>query len=210
MNVSIDTVEQYIKIWNIPKKDIKEVYKIGSFEFRQNYLIKIFENTHSLGSKIETIELLSLKDLEYLQKNYKVLHIGAIQGVAKSPTRLELDKPIYVCLCDPRHNSFQDSLLGVMESNIIYGPVYFDYYLNLELSCIDDLSIHKALTLIIQTKGYDMDPKLKNILIVSKVYYKAMTSSVDPRCLLSSPKGKTILFQANDKHSSVMVPQVLP
>ena len=97
-----------------------------------------------------------------------------------------------------------------MESNIIYGPVYFDYYLNLELSCIDNLSIHKALTLIIQTKGYDMDPKLKNILIVSKVYYKAMTSSVDPRCLLSSPKGKTILFQANDKHSSVMVPQVLP
>lgn len=49
LNLSIDTLEQYIKNQNIPKKDIKEIYQIGSFKFRQNYLIKIFGNTHSIG-----------------------------------------------------------------------------------------------------------------------------------------------------------------
>lgn len=83
MNLSIDTLEQYIKNRNIPKKDIKEIYQIGSFKFRQNYLIKIFGNTHSIGSKTETIELLNFKDLEYLQKRYKILHIRAVQVATK-------------------------------------------------------------------------------------------------------------------------------
>lgn len=103
--------------------------------------------------------MLNFKDLEYLQKRYKILHIRAVQVATKLLTRLGLDKPICVCLRDARHNNFQDSLLGVMESNMTHGLVYFDYYLDLELSCIDDLSIHKALTLNIQTKGYDMDPR---------------------------------------------------
>lgn len=30
LNISIDTLEQYIKNWNIPKKDIEEIYQIGS------------------------------------------------------------------------------------------------------------------------------------------------------------------------------------
>lgn len=30
LNISIDTLEQYIKNRNIPKKDIKEIYQIGS------------------------------------------------------------------------------------------------------------------------------------------------------------------------------------
>lgn len=126
-------------------------------------------------------------------------------------TRLGLDKPICVCLRDARHNNFQDSLLGVMESNMTHGLVYFDYYLDLELICIDDLSIHKAFTLNIQTKGNDMDLRYIYIyiLILYRVYYKAMTLSIDLRCLPSFPKGKTILSQANDEHSSIMVPQVL-
>lgn len=36
-----------------------------------------------------------------------------------------------------------------------------------------------------------------------------MTLSIDLRCLPSFPKGKTTLSQANDEHSSIMVPQVL-
>lgn len=134
MNISIDTLEQYIKTRNIPKKDIKEIYQIGSFKFRQNYLIEILGNTHSIGSETETIELLNFKDLEYLQKRYKIFHVGAVQVATKLLTKLGLDKPICVCLRNARHNNFQDSLLGVMESNMTHGLVYFDYYLDLELS----------------------------------------------------------------------------
>ena len=37
-----------------------------------------------------------------------------------------------------------------------------------------------------------------------------MTTSVNAKCLLKSPKGKTLLFQANEEHSSVMTPKEIP
>ena len=195
----------------MPKQNIKELYKIGTFEFRKDYRIKISENTHSIGSETETIELLDPKDLEQIQREkFKILHIGAIQVAAKSLTRLGLDKPICICLRDARHNQFQDSLLGLMQANTSYGPVYFTCYPNLELDCMNDKSIHKALTLNIQTQNYDMDPRSRNILIVYRIYYKVMTSVVNPNCLLSSPKDQTLIWQANEKNSTVIIPKPIP
>ena len=51
LSVSIEDWEQYIKIWEMPKQNIKELYKIGTFEFKKDYRIKISENTHSIGSE---------------------------------------------------------------------------------------------------------------------------------------------------------------
>ena len=93
---------------------------------------------------------------------------------------------------------------------MVHDPVYFNYFLDLELSCIDDLSILEALTLNVQTKGYDMDPRAKNILIVYRIYYKAMTILVDANHLLKPTKGKILLFQANEEHSYVMTPLEIP
>ena len=64
--VSIENWEQYIKNWEMPKENIKELYKVGNWEFKKDCRIKIFENTHSIGSETETIELLDLKDLEQI------------------------------------------------------------------------------------------------------------------------------------------------
>ena len=50
------------------KQNIKELYKVGNWEFKRDYRMKIFENTHSVGYETETIELLDLKDLEQIQK----------------------------------------------------------------------------------------------------------------------------------------------
>ena len=91
-----------------------------------------------------------------------------------------------------------------------HDPIYFNCYSNLELICIDDMSIHKALTLNVQTKGYDMHPRAKNLLIVYRIYYKAMTTSVNAKCLVTSPKRKTLLFQANEEHSSTMILEEIP
>ena len=79
-----------------------------------------------------------------------------------------------------------------MQANTSLGPMYFTCYPNLELDCMNDQSIHKALTLNIQTQNYDMDPRSRNILIVYRVYYKVMTSVVNPNCLLSSPKDQVM------------------
>lgn len=70
--------------------------------------------------------------------------------------------------------------------------------------------VYPSLTLNVQTKGYNMDPRAKNIMIAYRVYYKAMITSKNPKCLLASPKGKTLLFQSNEEHSSVMIPEVQP
>ena len=97
LTVSIEDWEQYIKNWEMPKQNIKELYKVGNFEFKKDYRIKISENTHSIGSETETIKLLDPKDLEQIQReNFKILHIGAIQVTAKPLTRLGLDKNLYV------------------------------------------------------------------------------------------------------------------
>ena len=211
LSVSIEDWEHYIKNWEMPKQNVKELYKIGTFEFEKDYRIKISENTNSLGSETETIELLDPKDLEQIQKEkFKILHIGAIQVAAKPLTRLGLDKPICICLRDARHNQFQDSLLGLMQANTSFGPVYFTCYPNLELDCMNDKSIHKALTLNFQTQNYDMDSRSRNILIVYRVYYKVMTSVVNPNCLLSSPKDQTLIWQANEKNSTVIIPKPIP
>ena len=49
--VSIEDWEQYIKNWEMPKQNIKELYKVGSFEFKRDYRIEISKNTHSIGSE---------------------------------------------------------------------------------------------------------------------------------------------------------------
>ena len=97
-----------------------------------------------------------------------------------------------------------------MQENTSFEPVYFTCYPNLELGCMNDQSIHKALTLNIQTQNYDMDPRSRNILILYKVYYKVMTSVVNPNCLLSSPKDQTLIWQANEKNSTVIIPKPIP
>ena len=193
------------------KQNIKELYKVGSFEFKRDYRIKISENTHSIGSETETIQLLDLRDLEQLQREkFKILHIGAIQIAAKPLTRLGLDKPICICLRDARHNQFQDSLSGLMQAITSFGLVYFTCYPNLELDCMNDQSIHKALTLNIQTQNYDMDPRSRNILIVYRGYCKVMNSVVNPNCLLSSPKDQTLIWQANKKNSTAIILKPIP
>lgn len=42
------------------------------------------------------------------------------------------------------------------------------------------------------------------------IYYLAMKISLNPRCLISCPKGETLIFQTNDEHASIMVPKRLP
>ena len=37
-----------------------------------------------------------------------------------------------------------------------------------------------------------------------------MTTLVNPKCLPISPKGKTLLFQSNEEHSSTMILEEIP
>ena len=41
LSVSIEDWEQYIKNWEMPKQNIKELYKVGNFEFKRDSKGKI-------------------------------------------------------------------------------------------------------------------------------------------------------------------------
>ena len=75
---------------------------------------------------------------------------------------------------------------------------------------MNDQSIHKALILNVQTQNYDMDTRSRKILIVYRVYYKVMTSVISPTSLLSSPKDQTLIWKANEKNSTIIIPKQTP
>ena len=52
----------------MPRQNTKDIYQIETFEFRSTYKIKVSENTHSIRSETETIELLNPIDIEILRK----------------------------------------------------------------------------------------------------------------------------------------------
>ena len=53
------------KTGKCPGKKKKDIYQIGTFDFRSTYKIEVSENTHYIGSETETIELLNPKDIEF-------------------------------------------------------------------------------------------------------------------------------------------------
>ena len=69
LSVSIEDWEQYIKIWKMSKQNIKELYKVESFEFKRNYRIKISENTHSIGLKLSSNFILTPIAMTYPQSH---------------------------------------------------------------------------------------------------------------------------------------------
>ena len=56
----------------------------------------------------------------------------------------------------------------------------------------------------------EITPRSRNILIGYKIYYKAMTSVVNPNCLLTSPKDQNLIWQANEKNSIVIIQKPIP
>ncbi|XP_055822031.1 uncharacterized protein LOC129890517 [Solanum dulcamara] len=67
----------------------------------------------------------ALKWIRY-QKEFKFLHIDLVQVAVKPLFRKGLNIPICMLLRDDRLLNFDDSLLGVLESNLANGPVYYE------------------------------------------------------------------------------------
>ena len=87
-----------------------------------------------------------------------------------------LDTSLLVCLRDARHIQFSDSLLGMIESSLCHGPVYFNCYPNFTVS-LTDKNILDVLTLNIQTQLYNMKEGSENIQVGYRIYYKVMTTN---------------------------------
>lgn len=55
---------------------------------------------------------------------YRYLHLGMVQIGLKPLTRLGIDYSALIMVRDQRHNRFDDSLLGIVESTLCDGPTH--------------------------------------------------------------------------------------
>ena len=89
------------------------------------YTIKTVERTYNLFNEYETIQLFLMDSINQHREKYVFLHVGLVQVAVKPLTREALNTSVLLCLRDDRHLGFNDSLLGIMETSLHKGPVYY-------------------------------------------------------------------------------------
>ncbi|KAI8538426.1 hypothetical protein RHMOL_Rhmol09G0102400 [Rhododendron molle] len=130
---------------------------------------RLFKCNYSASSSMASLPELSdivnqeeheYQDLDTGLRNWNIPKIPVkeiyksrlIQVAIKPLTRKGLNSSVLLSLRDSRFTIYSDSLLGLMESSLHNGPVYFNCYSDLPIS-LRDKNILKALTLNIQTAG---------------------------------------------------------
>jgi hypothetical protein len=73
-----------------------------------------------------------------IKKNFSFIHFGLVQVVVKPLTRQGLNISILLCLRDGRFKIYKDALLGMVESSLFQGPIYFNCYPNFVVSLTDE------------------------------------------------------------------------
>ncbi|KAK4706224.1 hypothetical protein R3W88_034219 [Solanum pinnatisectum] len=208
VNISISKTENDLQNWSIPKEPFEKIYQFGNFSMFKKYNIKTCESTIAINNSLETIKLLLSADIDRYRKEFKFLHIGLVQVAVKPLFRKGLNIPICLLLRDDRLLNFDDSLLGVLESNLAYGLVYFNCYPNFTVD-IHDPNIIDTLTLNVKTKNMNSKIDTREIAVIYRVYYKLMKTTIAPKAIASRVKGVTMLMEANQEHSTTFVPRLL-
>uniref|UniRef100_A0A7N0RGK2 Peptidase A2 domain-containing protein n=1 Tax=Kalanchoe fedtschenkoi TaxID=63787 RepID=A0A7N0RGK2_KALFE len=189
--------------WIIPKIEVKTLYKLGTFEkFGLKQVVKTTEESVSLDNEQICIKLLSQNDLMKYSMLYKFIHIGLIQIAFKPLTLKGLPESFIACLRDARNLNYKQSLMGVIQSSLAHGPVYFNVYPNLILS-LTDINIFDALTLNVKTHGYNYMPGSELICICYRIYYKPLMT-LNPNCkILDKRINETVLIETNFNKSKI-------
>jgi len=204
----VSNIEQSLNDWTIPKQSVDTIYKRGTFDFLQGYSIKMKEQTLSIGQDQQNLNLLSSRSILEHRQKYKFMHIGLVQIAIKPLFRIGIDAPVLLILRDKRHNDFENSILAMAETNIANGPIYFSCYPNFSVGLFDK-NILDTLVLTVETKNLDFKDNTKPLAIIYRVCYKTMTTTIEPRTRLSSPKNETIIFEANINHTKIHTPKRL-
>ena len=206
IEVSIANIENSLHNWNIPRVEIRTLYKQGTFDWFQSYSIKTTEKTIPLLRNQQEIKLFSSKAIQEHRKNYKFLHIGLVQVAIKPMTRLGINAPICIVLRDARLTNFNQSLLALGESNICNGPIYFQAYPDYTISLFDK-NILDVLTLNLQLKEIEIKEGSDPLVLIYRVYYKTMTTTIEPKYKKEKSINETLLIESNFQNSNITVPK---
>ncbi|KAG5616238.1 hypothetical protein H5410_016062 [Solanum commersonii] len=106
--------------------------------------------------------------------------------------RIWLPETFLAALRDARNLNFRQSLMGLIESTVAYGPVYFNAQPNLQLS-LTDSNILDALTLNVKMHGYNYAIGSELICLSYRIHFKLL-ATLNPRDKLI-----TLITQIDDK-----------
>ncbi|KAL5148920.1 polyprotein [Glycine soja] len=193
--VRFEDINQNMDDWNIPEIPQDQLYVPETIKDKHNfdYIIKTVENNIPLGQDIgEEFHLLSKNSIYEHSRKYKYLHIDCVQVAIKSLIDMGIDAAVLMCLRDIRHNKFEDSLIGTIETSLGQGPVYFNCYPNKTVSLMDR-NILDSLFLNIHFHGLDMKEGSIPAALIYGIQYKVMNTCAS-RVLLQPQKGETTLF----------------
>ncbi|KAA0052109.1 Enzymatic polyprotein [Cucumis melo var. makuwa] len=201
-------VENRLKNWSIPKLEASQVYKINTFNFSQQDIIVITEENVAMKDEFTAIKLLPEETLLKVRERFKYLHIGCVQVALKPLFREGLDVPVYLALRDKRHLRFTPSLLGIVQSNLEQGPVYFNCRPGLTVS-LQDKNIMDTISLDVHSQGLELKDGSLPFAVSYRIYFKLMHTNLSPKALGISPKGYTMLMEVNVEKSSMTIPRNL-
>ncbi|QHO20437.1 polyprotein [Arachis hypogaea] len=202
--VFFEDINQAIDNWEIPKIPQDELYVPEDNKRKLDYIIKTAENNIPLGlDSGEEFHLLTKQSVREHARHYKYLHIGCVQVGVKPLIREGLNASILMCLRDIRHNDFQDSLIGTVETSLAHGPIYFNCFPNKIVSLLD-INILDSLFLNIQIHSLNMKEGSIPAALIYRIQYKVM-NTCNSRVLLKSSDRETTLFVTNIKKANVTV-----
>ncbi|KAH1262561.1 polyprotein [Glycine max] len=194
--------------WNIPEIPQDQLYVPETIKDKHNfdYIIKTVENNIPLGQDVgEEFHLLSKNSIYEHSRKYKYLHIGCVQVAIKPLIDMGIDAAVLMCLRDIRHNQFEDSLIGTVETNLGQGSIYFNCYPNKTVSMLDR-NILDSLFLNIHFHGLDMKEGSIPAALIYRIQYKVMNTCAS-RVLLKPQKGETTLFITDMTKANVSLPR---
>ncbi|QHO49643.1 polyprotein [Arachis hypogaea] len=206
--VCFEDINQAIDNWEIPKIPQDELYVPDDNKRKSDYIIKTAENNIPLGPDSgEEFHLLTKQSVREHARHYRYLHIGCVQVAVKPLIREGLNASILMCLRDIRHNDFQDSLIGTVETSLGHGPVYFNCFPNKTVSLLD-LNILDSLFLNIRIHGLNMKEGSIPATLIYRIQYKVM-NTCNSRVLLKSQDRETTLFVTDMTKANVMIPRLI-
>ncbi|XP_057789053.1 uncharacterized protein LOC131005946 [Salvia miltiorrhiza] len=189
-------IEKSLRDWKLPPSSPSDVFKrrrFLNFSSEPSSIIKTIEKEIPLSEEYASFPLVT-DHLQRVYKNqYSYLHMGMIQ-VAVKPTKLGSNTSVIISLRDNRFLKFDDSLLGLVESSLSDGPIYFSYFPSHFVS-LSDPHLSETFTIDIKTQGCSKD---ENVILMYKFHYKATNSyNIDKKNVSRSLVGETTLFLTN-------------
>ncbi|KAG7958992.1 hypothetical protein I3843_10G049000 [Carya illinoinensis] len=197
--------------WHMPKIKIDSLYNRTWIQSKMKSLfqVKTIEQTFPVSRIQEQCVLFQKKMIKSFQeKGYKFMHIASVQVAIVPLVRKGINACVLLCLRDDRFKQFNDSVLGIVQTSLIDGPVHFNCYPDLTVDLFDK-NVLSTLTLNVQTFGFDMVEGSRPMSLVYRIYYKVLSTSLEPKTKIKSPKNETVLMYSSTANSNITTPKML-